>query len=173
VANVGSLERMRGSFRYVEALKSSAARRTLPLPAFLVDVLGAHLASAPDSEWVFPAPNGGMLHYSGFRRRFWNPAVELASLGPLTPHELRHKFVALSIAQGADPLTIQRRLGHRDIRTTLNVYGHLFPDRDVILTERMDAAYRGAQRERLAAYPRPGDENAVVDLPVAGAEKGL
>jgi integrase len=173
VAIVGSLERVRGTFRYVEELKSSSARRTLPVPAFLVEILGEHLARAPESEWIFPAPSGGMLHYSGFRRRFWNPAVVRADLGPVTPHELRHTFVALSIAQGADQLTIQRRLGHKDISTTLNVYGHLFPDRDVILTDRMDAAYRGAKRDRLAAYPRPGSEKDVVDLPVAEAEKAL
>jgi hypothetical protein len=127
----------------------------------------------PRASGSIPAPNGGMLHYSGFRGRFWNPAVEHASLGPLTPHELRLTFVALSIAQGADSLTIQRRLGHKDIRTTLNVYGHLFPDRDVILTERMDAAYRDARRERLAAYPRPEAENGVVHLPATRAEKGF
>ncbi len=28
--------------------------------------------------------------------------------------------------QGANPLEIQRRLGHQDIKTTLGIYGHCF-----------------------------------------------
>jgi hypothetical protein len=34
------------------------------------------------------------------------------------------------IDDGADPLQIKRRMGHEDVRTTLNLYGHLFEDRE-------------------------------------------
>ncbi|MBT8240016.1 MAG: tyrosine-type recombinase/integrase [Acidimicrobiia bacterium] len=41
----------------------------------------------------------------------------------MQPHGLRHTHAALVIATGAHPKTIQVRLGHRDIRTTLNALG--------------------------------------------------
>lgn len=148
---VGSLERVGGSFRYVEETKSESSRRTVPLPPFLVDILAEYLSETPNSLWVFTSPEGGHLHYSGFRRRYWNPGVELAGLAPLTPHALRHTAAAILIDQGADPLQVQRRLGHKDISTTLRIYGHLFPDRDVDLTRRLDDTFR----ESLAAPPRP------------------
>lgn len=44
----------------------------------------------------------------------------------------------LWIAQGANPVTIQRRMGHKDVRTTLQVYGHLLPEQDDMLTARME-----------------------------------
>jgi integrase len=53
---VGSLERFRGGNRYVEETKSTASRRVVPIPAFLVEVLTEHLTRVPASEWVFPAP---------------------------------------------------------------------------------------------------------------------
>jgi len=58
------------------------------------------------------------------------------------------------IDQGADPLQVQRRLGHKDISTTLRIYGHLFPERDDELTQRLDRAYRRAA----AATPRRESE---------------
>jgi integrase len=77
------------------------------------------------SRWVFPAPEGGHLSYSGFRSRFWVPAVQRAGFEQVTPHALRHTAAAIMIDQGADPLQVQKRLGHKDISTTLRIYGHL------------------------------------------------
>jgi len=151
---VGSLERFRGGNRYVEDTKSTASRRVVPVPLFLVEILTQHLTRVPVSDWVFPAPKGGHLSYSGFRSRFWVPAVERVGLGNVTPHALRHTAAAIMIDQGADPLQVQRRLGHKDISTTLRIYGHLFPERDEELTQRLDRAYRRAA----AAPPRPAIE---------------
>lgn len=139
---VGSLERVENRYRYVEETKTAASRRTIPIPQFLVDILAAHLAAAPSSEFVFPAPKGGFIRYHGWRRRFWNPAVQASGLEPLTPHELRHTAAALMIDQGANPVTVQRRLGHNAVRTTLQLYGHLFPEQDDLLSARLDALYR-------------------------------
>lgn len=55
-------------------------------------------------------------------------AAGLAAEG-LTPHKLRHTAASLAIAAGADVKVVQQMLGHADASMTLNVYGHLFPDR--------------------------------------------
>jgi integrase len=151
---VGSLGRFRGGNRYVKETKSNASRRTVPMPRFLAAILVEHFARVPTSEWVFPAPEGGHLNYSAFRSRVWVPAVEKAGLGSVTPHALRHTAAAIMIDQGADPLQVQRRLGHKDISTTLRIYGHLFPERDEELTRGIDRAYR----RTLAAPARPALE---------------
>ena len=75
-----------------------------------------------------------------------------AAVIPFTPHGLRHSAAALWIAQGANPVTVQRRMGHKDVRTTLQVYGHLFPEQEDVLTSRMEEL----RAEALAAYSRPG-----------------
>lgn len=40
-------------------------------------------------------------------------------------HDLRHTNATLLISQGVDFKTVQNRLGHKDINTTLNIYSHV------------------------------------------------
>ena len=47
-----------------------------------------------------------------------------------TFHDLRHYLASLLIASGADIKTVQARLRHASATTTLDVYGHLWPDAD-------------------------------------------
>jgi integrase len=142
---VGSLERVDNGFRYVGETKTTSSRRMIPIPEFLADMLEAHLAATSSSEFVFPAPEGGFLDYHNWRPRFWDPAAQASGVAPFTPHELRHTAAALMIDQGANPVTVQRRMGHKDIRTTLQLYGHLFPEQDDLLSARLDAMYRRAR----------------------------
>ncbi len=48
----------------------------------------------------------------------------------VTLHSFRHTHAAALIAQGVDILTISRRLGHANVRITLELYGHLMPGQD-------------------------------------------
>jgi integrase len=145
ISVVGSLERVGSGWRYVEETKTTSGRRMIPLPKFLVEALAAHLANAPDSEWTFPAPEGGHLRYHSWRQRFWQPAVDDAGVRPLTVHELRHTAAALWIDNGANPITVQRRMGHKDVRTTLQLYGHRFPEQDEALTARLEELHMEAR----------------------------
>lgn len=45
-------------------------------------------------------------------------------------HDLRHYFASLLIASGADVKIVQARLRHASAKTTLDTYGHLWPDSD-------------------------------------------
>jgi integrase len=47
-----------------------------------------------------------------------------------TPHDLRHYFASALIRSGASVKVVQARLGHASAKTTLDVYGHLFPDEE-------------------------------------------
>lgn len=118
--------------------KTRAGRRTVSIPAQVAERLGEHMGKWSGSEFVFPSPEGGTLRTNAWRRRFWMPAVDAAGLAPLRPHDLRHTAVALWIAQGANPKQIAVRAGHASVSFTLDRYGHLFPDSDDDLLERLD-----------------------------------
>ncbi|MGB6453579.1 MAG: tyrosine-type recombinase/integrase [Streptosporangiaceae bacterium] len=45
-------------------------------------------------------------------------------------HDLRHYLASFLIAHGADVKLVQARLRHASAKTTLDTYGHLWPDRD-------------------------------------------
>ena len=52
---------------------------------------------------------------------------ELAGRNP-TPHWMRHTHVMLCVMAGMPLPEIQRRLGHEDIKTTINVYGRMIDE---------------------------------------------
>ena len=51
---------------------------------------------------------------------------------------LRHSLVAYLIEKGVEPLLIRDRLGHKDIRITLNTYGHLYPNQQRKIANLLD-----------------------------------
>ncbi|EFV13589.1 hypothetical protein HMPREF9336_01566 [Segniliparus rugosus ATCC BAA-974] len=69
-----------------------------------------------------------------------------------TFQDLRHYNASYLIASGADIKTVQARLRHASAKTTLDVYGHLWPDADessrdamnTILTPRLEALGQSA-----------------------------
>ena len=51
---------------------------------------------------------------------------------------LRPSHVAYLIEKGVEPLLIRDRLGHKDIRITLNTYGHLYPNQQRKIANLLD-----------------------------------
>ncbi|MBN6039129.1 site-specific integrase [Amycolatopsis sp. 195334CR] len=126
-----------------EGLPKNGKRRTVSIPAFLVPVLLPLIEDRDPNELVFTTARGQSLRANNWRVREFNAAVEAAELdlAGLTPHKLRHTAASLAIAAGADVKVLQLMLGHADAAMTLNIYGHLFPDRldevaDVLDTQR-------------------------------------
>jgi integrase len=143
------------------------------LKNMLADHLAAS-PGGPDAL-VFTSPEGGPLRHGNFYRRAFKPTVECRYCGDcgkavshkakncskcageklayvLSPekhglrfHDLRHTCAALLIAADAHPKAIQEHLGHKDIQTTFNVYGHLLPSAQEALAAALDAVYDGGQ----------------------------
>jgi integrase len=123
-------------------------RRWVRLPAFLTELLAEHLASVPldPDALVFIGSRGAPLRYHSFRRAVWDRAVEAAGFPVhVTPHCLRHTCASLLVAAGADPVAVQRHLGHKDVTTTLNIYAGLFPNRLEEIVVALDAIHEEAQ----------------------------
>lgn len=177
---VDNLDLLRKTVRVAEGLtrvggkigfdspKSRAGRRTISMPPFLAEELGHHLSTYGPGEGglVFSAPQGGVIRPPGFRRRYWLPAVEASVGHPMRPHDLRHTHVALLIAAREDPYVISQRLGHALIKTTYDIYGHLFEGRD----EAAAQALEEFGRRSLAGHTRASGPADVVELPARNAE---
>lgn len=127
--------------RFFGPPKTNKSKRTVPLPRSIMTEIENHLSTyvEPDGEaLVFTGERGGLLRRKGFSDSYWQPAIEEAGLDGLRVHDLRHTFVALWIAMGADPKTISVRAGHSSVAFTLDRYGHLYEANEHDIAERLD-----------------------------------
>ena len=131
--------------------KTRAAVRSVPLPAFVCDELSllANPGVDPDAL-VFRSPDGLPIRATLFRRRFWHPAVTVAGLAPLRIHDLRHSAVSLWISEGANPKQVAAMAGHTSVSVVLDRYGHLYPQHEEALMQRLEAR-ASSSRSRTAS----------------------
>lgn len=61
-------------------------------------------------------------------------------------HDLRHYLASLLIASGADVKVVQARMRHASAKTTLDTYGHLWPDTDDSTRAAIDAVMAARAR---------------------------
>jgi integrase len=62
-------------------------------------------------------------------------------------HDLRHYFTSLLVAQGLDVKVVQKSLRYSSAKTTLDTYGHTWPDEE----ESARAAVSSVLDERLSS----------------------
>jgi integrase len=119
--------------------KSEAGERELPLLALLRDVLDEHLlrTGRKGEDLLFGRARKEAFVASTIRNRA-HEAWKAAGLRPITLHECRHTFASLLIDSGANPKAIQQFMGHANIQTTFDIYGHLLPGSHDEVRSRMD-----------------------------------
>jgi integrase len=95
----------------------------------------------PHENSVSPVLAGHATFYKAIYRPAVLRANRLTPTAKLSPaqsfHSLRHTYASLCVAAGIKPGKLSGRMGHANVRTTLDVYVHLFPDDDA--TEDMAA----------------------------------
>lgn len=131
----------------VVGAKSEAAFRRIDVSSECAQMLRRRLVGKGPNDLVFT--NGaspiGLWEPSTFRKRYFSKAVKLAGLEERrpTPHWLRHTHVALCHAAGMSLPEIQRRIGHEDIKTTINVYGRKLGQASPEVMDRLDLLISG------------------------------
>jgi integrase len=99
----------------------------------VAQAIAAHLdgyGPHPDLGLVFTNEWGRPIQQYPFSMAFVNGLRRAGLPDWPTPHDLRHFYASTPIRSGASVNAIQVRLGHSSAKTTLDVYGHLFPDEE-------------------------------------------
>lgn len=108
-------------------MKTSTSHRVVPFPRWL------DLGSGEQEEFVF---NPKIYGYLNEKFYFYQEKVE--GLKKIRIHDLRHSYIAMLIHKGIDIYTIKEVAGHAKISTTLDTYGHLYPDKRKEITNLFD-----------------------------------
>lgn len=115
--------------------KTKQSVRIIEIPEFLKqeikDFVDGHYGM-PDEERLFPIVQEAVQHK--MKRQ-----IEKAGVKDIRVHDLRHSHVAYLIHKGIEPILIKERVGHKDIRITLNTYGHLYPNQQRKVADLLDS----------------------------------
>lgn len=115
--------------------KTEQSVRVIDIPQFLTKEIEMYVNRCyglPDNERLFPIVAEAVQHK--LKR-----ACVKSGVKQIRVHDLRHSHVAYLINQGVQPLIIKERLGHRDIKITLNTYGHLYPNQQKKVADMLNA----------------------------------
>lgn len=120
------------------------------MPAFVAEALAGIIEPGMAQDaFLFTDESGCWpIRHTNFYRRVFKPTLE-ASLPPtyhgLNFHGLRHTCAAYLIDEGFHPQVIKVQMRHSTIKTTMDVYGHLFPDGLDAVADALDMGYRQGQ----------------------------
>ena len=144
-----ALAREGGELALVEP-KSATSRRTVPMPAFVVESLAAHRVGQaaealprrpappdPFADLVFTTTLGTPLDGISVTRRFQRLLKDVG-LPHQRFHDLRHACASLLLTQGVAARVVMETLGHSQISLTLGTYSHVSPALGRAAAERMN-----------------------------------
>lgn len=119
-----TVSRRDGGLYISETPKTDTSNRIIFLDAETADMLRA---LPHESELIFPNRHGGLMQESQPVKRM-HQAVDGSDLPYISPHGLRHTHCSLLFSAGASIPEVQERLGHSDVKTTIEIYNHIYKD---------------------------------------------
>ena len=129
--------------------KTDAGRRTIAIPAAVVDDLGRHLelyAQGDTDGYVFTGEKGGPLAPHVLQKE-WGRARRIVGVEHLHLHDLRHLAGTLAATTGAGTKELMYQLGHASPQAALR-YQHATKARDVAIADAMDALIAAGTSDR-------------------------
>lgn len=124
---------------YITTPKTKKSRRIITLPAKVCTMIDAYINTMYE-----PLPTERLFYTVTFKRmrnRF-SSYIEKAGVKKIRLHDLRHSHASLLIELNFSPLAISERLGHEDIKTTLQTYAHLYPNKATEISDRLNNLVR-------------------------------
>lgn len=114
--------------------KTEKSNRTVPIPAKVAADLKEYIQQLQDlssHDRIFPYRDRWILMFIKYH-------APKAGVKTIRAHDLRHSHASLLIDMGCSPILIKERLGHEDIKTTLQIYSHLYPSKNDDLISKLE-----------------------------------
>ena len=128
----------------ISVTKTPAGRRFINLSHGTLEMVRAYARQSIENEFdlIFPSESGRWQSRRNWQRRGFDAACEKAGLvteeiqedgtiiikSKYRPYDLRHFYASMLIENNTNLKKLQKLMGHTNIETTLNVYGHLLDD---------------------------------------------
>lgn len=119
--------------------KTPSSVRKVSMPAFLIDELKEYIGllyEPKEDQRIFQISKSKIS--SNFHK-----LSDQAGLKRITIHGLRHSHVSLLISKKYNIFEVSKRIGHKSVKTTQDIYGHLFDDVQKSIANDLNMIRRG------------------------------
>ncbi|KIR02743.1 hypothetical protein P261_01558 [Lachnospiraceae bacterium TWA4] len=127
-----------GGMDITDTPKTDSSVRVINIPDFLIREVEEYISNQydfPKDERLFPIVARTLqVRFKRYQKKSHCKEIRV--------HDLRHSHVAYLIHQGVEPLIIKERLGHKDIKITLNTYGHLYPTKQKSVADMLNERHK-------------------------------
>jgi integrase len=123
----------------ISSPKTENSVRNVAMPEFLFQEVTDYICELglKKNERLIP-------HSVAFLKYHLERGCKKSGVKQIRIHDIRHSHVSLLINQGFSAIAIAERVGHKHISTTMNVYAHLFPNRQTMLVDALTAMHDGS-----------------------------
>lgn len=119
--------------------KTESSNREVTVPDFLMKKLKSY------TESIYGIRNDDRIFQITDRAiaKKLKAKAEKLGLTAIRIHDLRHSHIAFLIEKGVQPLVISQRVGHDSVNTTMNIYGHLYPNKQRQIADMLNCEATG------------------------------
>lgn len=111
----------------VHPTKTASGKRTIDIDNVTTGLLESWRKENLDDLYVFTNTKGSYITFSQPIRQLQR-VTEIHGLKYVSPHGLRHTHCSMLFAAQVPIPMVKTRLGHKDIKTTLNIYTHVYKE---------------------------------------------
>jgi integrase len=138
---------------YLEDSTKNNENRTVNVAPEIMSIIKAHKKEQlelkiklgtywNETGFCFTQDNGEPMNPNSINN-WLDKFQEQYSLPEIHPHKFRHTQASLLYAAGENPIVISKRLGHKQVSTTQNIYAHMMKDGDKQASDKIaDKLYR-------------------------------
>lgn len=141
--------------QFIAGAKTASSVRSITLPNETLLTLQTHkvgiskerLKYGPDymdHDLVVCTTKGTPVNPNNLKRTY-NTLIKEAGVTKIRFHDLRHSHATMLLEQGVHAKVISERLGHSNIKTTLDIYSHVLPNMQEEAANQIDALFANSK----------------------------
>ena len=118
--------------------KTPKSKRIITVPDFLL----ADISDYMNSIYCLESTDRLFQITKYFLEHEMQRGIKNSGVKRIRIHDIRHSHCALLFEMGITPLEVADRLGHERVETTLNVYAHIYPNKQRKLSDKLEKLYQ-------------------------------
>lgn len=138
----------------ITSVKTTASERRIGIPEHLCEDIQALIyhhkhchGIVKQTDYLFSVRNLTVPMAPGNVNLQFRNIIKKSELSGIRVHYFRHSHASLLINMGVSLYVISKHLGHTSIQTTANIYGHLYPSSEAVITNTLNGIYNSDKEE--------------------------